>query len=414
MSSQEESLHRRLRRLKERAQQRKSPLRRKARGSPRKLPPGTEIKTESGKAFVVERRYALDHQLGRHPLSRLLQFQPSLAAEVAGSSELAKTTFDRLAFLDTETTGLAGGAGTLVFLVGIGRFEDQAFVLQQYFLRDPQEESAMLTALSGVLSALKGFVTFNGRSFDVPLLETRYVMALRRRWPLTSWPHLDLLHPSRRLWQRELPDCRLGTIEQRVLQIERSEADVPGEQIPGMYLDYLRTGDATDIERILYHNAIDVLSMVGLTSQILERYQEADPDQLSGGEALAVGRWHSSAGRSRRALEAYDSASRQAGDRETQIDALRHLGTDAKRDQDFELARRAWEAWHALAQDDPRPCIELAKFYEWRAKEITEAQSWAQQALLALTHWPEDWRRARRWEQVEHRLRRLERKASDE
>lgn len=411
MSTRDESLRRRLQRLKGRAEQRRSPLRSGEPRPARGLPRGVEVETGTGTAFFIEQRFELEHRHGRHPIARLLEFEPALAAEVAGHPDLSQTPLDRLAFLDTETTGLAGGAGTLVFLVGIGRFEERAFVLQQYFLRDPQEESAMLTALSETISRTSGFVTFNGRSFDIPLLEMRYVMALRRRWALTTWPHLDLLHPSRRLWRRVLPDCRLGTIEQRVLQITRSDDDVPGEQIPGMYLDYLRTGDATDIERILYHNTVDVLSLVGLTSQILRRYQEADPAQLSGAEALAVARWHASAGRPGRARAAYDAATRQADDLEIQIDALRLMGVQAKREREFELARRAWEAWHALAPDDPRPCIEMAKFYEWQAKEIEPAQDWAQRALVALSHWPEDWRRDERWNKIEHRLRRLTRKA---
>lgn len=410
MSSQDESLRRRLQRLKARAEQRTSPQAAKKRRTPRGLPPGQEIETGAGPAYMIEQRYEPEHQHGRQPLSRLLGFAPSLAAEVAGSAALSETPLDSLAFLDTETTGLAGGAGTLVFLVGIGRFDGQAFVLQQYFLRDLQEESAMLIALSEAISSANGFVTFNGRSFDIPLLEMRYVMALRRRWALSKWPHLDLLYPARRLWRRELPDCRLGTIERRVLQIERTESDVPGEQIPGMYLDYLQTGDATDIERILYHNTIDVLSLVGLASQILRRYQEVDPGSLSGSEALAVARWHASAGRSRRAQAAYDAAMRLADDQKIQVDALRLMGAHAKRDRDFEVALQAWKSWHALAPEDPRPCIELAKFYEWRSADLDEAQSWAQRGLMALSHWPEDWRRDERWKQLEHRLRRLKRK----
>lgn len=410
MSSDNESLRRRLQRLKSRASQRESPLRPQAARPARALPPGREVETELGAAYIIEQRFGIDHRHGQERLSRLLGFDGRLAAEVAGSDKLAEANLGRLAFVDTETTGLAGGAGTLVFLVGLGRFEDDAFVLQQYFLRDPQEESAMLTALSEPVASASGFVTFNGRAFDIPLLEMRYVMALRRRWSLTSFPHLDLLFPSRRLWRRELPDCRLGTIEKHVLQVRRSESDVPGEQIPGMYLDYLRTGDAGGIERILYHNTVDVLSLVGLAALVLNRYQEADPDRLSGGEALAVARWHSSAGRSQRARAAFRAATRRSDDRQLKADALRLQGAQAKREKDYTAAVPVWEAWHSLADDDPRPCVELAKYYEWHARDLEQAQEWAQRALVTLSHWPDNWRREAEWERVEHRLRRLKRK----
>jgi uncharacterized protein YprB with RNaseH-like and TPR domain len=233
------------------------------------LPPGEDLPTEFGQAFRLEQAYELDHQHGKTSLDELLNFSPQLAAEVARDPGLESVDLEGLLFLDTETTGLAGGAGTLVFLVGIGAFIQGQFRLRQYFLREPAEEQAMLHALSDDLEAAAGFVTFNGRAFDLPLVEMRYQMGLRRRWALTRSPHLDLLFPSRRLWRNHLPDCTLGTIERQVLGVERGEQDVPGALIPGLYLDYLRSGDASEMNRVLYHNAVDVLSLVGLTARLL-------------------------------------------------------------------------------------------------------------------------------------------------
>lgn len=379
----------------------------------RGLPEGEVVVTGRGEAFRVERRFALDYQHGPQPLSELLAFaeQPELAAQVGRAPSLARTPLSELAFLDTETTGLVGGAGTLVFLIGVGRFLEEGFVLRQYFLRDPAQESGMLEALREDLKAVQGFVTFNGRAFDLPLLEMRYVLGLRDRLQLTQWPHLDLLHPSRRLWRRELPDCRLSTLELRVLGVRRSEDDVPGSEIPGMYLDYLRTGDAHPLQRVVYHNEMDVLSLVGLTTEVLTRHREHDPRALSGGEALAVGRWHDAAGRQGPAEEAYHAAvgDQDAGD-EVRVEALRRLGTQLKRQERYEDAIEAWLEWHERAEDDPRPCIELAKYYEWKAGDLDEALRWAKQALVCLSHRPEGWRREERWKAVEHRLQRLRRK----
>src|SRR5207302_806542 len=144
---------------------------------------------------------------------------------------------ERPLFLDTETTGLAGGPGTYAFLVGAGWIEGDAFVVTQHFMRDLDEEPALLAALAPLLERAGGVVTFNGSGFDLPLLETRFVLA-RRRWPATL-PHLDLLRPSRRVWTGCLDDCRLGTLERDVLGLSREE-DVPGAVIPSLYFDWLR------------------------------------------------------------------------------------------------------------------------------------------------------------------------------
>ena len=210
-----------------------------------------------------------------------------------------------LRFLDTETTGLVGGAGTVAFLVGIGRFIDDGFRILQYFLRDPSEERAMVRVMEGELDAGTGFVTYNGKSFDVPLLEMRYGLSLRKRWALTAWPQFDLLHPARRLWKRSLRDCSLGTIEHEILGVARSEKDVSGEQIPGMYIDYLNTGDPSSMERVIYHNEIDILSMVSLCAEILNKHLGEKNASVSPAEALGIARWHDNEGREGSAEENY-------------------------------------------------------------------------------------------------------------
>ncbi len=373
------------------------------------LPPGEEVNTPGGTAYRIESRFPLAHSHGASRLEALLAFDAGLTAEVAGRPDLADLSFPEIAFLDTETTGLAGGAGTLVFLVGIGTFRQGEFRLRQYFLRDPVEEAGMLQALNADLDPLKGFVTFNGRAFDVPLLEARFVIGLRQRFRLTDWPHLDLLYPARRLWRRQLPDCRLNTLERRVLQVRRTEQDVPGEEIPGMYLRYLQTGDATEMSRIVYHNALDVLSLVGLTVSILSRHQQEELLSLSGTEALAMARWHHDAGRLEPAEAAYRLAESEAQGG-VRIEALRHFAAYLKREQRHEEAIGRWKLWSSLAPDDPRPRLELAKAYEWRLKDLELAERWAQAGMDCLEHWPAGWRREQVAGEIQHRLNRLSRK----
>jgi uncharacterized protein YprB with RNaseH-like and TPR domain len=333
-----------------------------------------------------------------------------LAAEVASDQGLENSSIQRWGFVDIETTGLSGGAGTLGFLIGLGTFEEEGFSLRQYFLRDLEEEAAALHALRSELKDVEGIVTFNGRSFDVPVLESRYTIAMRERWRLSARPHLDLLYPSRRLWNRTLANCRLGTLERQVLEVERTEEDVPGELIPGMYLDYLRTGNASDMARVIYHNAIDILSLVGLSSVVLERHVDQDPAGLSSGEAVAIGRWHDSAGRIPEAETAYRAAASGAPNDVLRLEALRRLATLLKRQKRRAEAVSSWKEWQRLAPDDPAPCIELAMYYEWEVKDMAEALAWAERALGAAETWPKGWRREQRMGEIEHRTNRLRRK----
>lgn len=175
---------------------------------------GRQVESAFGRAFVVEERYTLDYLHGDTPLVALLDQPAAIAAQLGREPALAKVGLDRAVFLDTETTGLAGGTGTLAFLVGLGTFEDsegqasQAFNIRQFFLRDPDEEPALLAALSEQVQDYEAIVTFNGRGFDLPLLQARYTLGrMQPKW--LALPHLDLLAPARRLWRDRLPSCAL-------------------------------------------------------------------------------------------------------------------------------------------------------------------------------------------------------------
>lgn len=370
---------------------------------------GLAIDTPHGLAYVIEERFPLQYSHGNRRLDEYFGYAPDLAARVARDASLTEVDLRRLLFVDTETTGLVGGAGTIAFLIGVGAFDDDEFVLRQFFLHEPGEEAAMLHVLQAQLDAASGFVSFNGRVFDLPLMEMRYRMGLRTRLPITSWPHFDLLFPARRLWRRTLPDCSLGTLEKHILGVQRSDRDVPGEWIPGIYLDYLRTGNLSEIRRVVYHNLIDILSLVGLSVEILNRHDSESDAALSGAEALGVARWHESAGRDDSAVSAFQAAV-ASQDKAVRLEALRYWTAHLKRSGQRQQAVPYWEQWHELAQDDPRPCVELAKYYEWHVKDLKKAARWAQSALVCLSHWPKDWRHDQAWDEIKHRISRLEKK----
>ena len=173
---------------------------------------GELVDTGEGTLLVVRREFPLTHQHGRQTLGAALEAPLDLLSAVA-RAERPVDDARRLLFLDAETTGLAGGTGTYAFLVGAAWLEDDRLVLVQHFMRDLDEEPALLAALRPLLERASGLVTFNGATFDLPLLETRFLMT-RRRWP--ALPHLDLLRPARRVWTTCLADCRLATLEREI------------------------------------------------------------------------------------------------------------------------------------------------------------------------------------------------------
>ncbi len=395
--------------------------------------PGREVASPLGAYQLIETHYPLDFVHGPLPLAALFTREAATAARLARNDALAAAGLRSLAFLDTETTGLAGGAGTLVFLVGVGAVEGDEFVLRQYFLRDPAGEAALLTDLVRDLALYTGWVTFNGRAFDLPLLETRLTLN-RQRGALGQRPHLDLLMPTRKLYQGRLASCSLGHIEQYVFQIIREQDDVPGELIPQMYLDYLRTDDTNDMHRVIYHNAVDILSMVTLGAHLLEvfatplegwksearsRKSETMPpisdlrpptSKLQPPDLLRLARWHDQEGRLAEAEAAYRLALKGKLDLEARREGLVRFAGLLKRQARRADAVPLWQQWASFSLDDPQPCIELAKFYEWHAPDFAKAIEWTERALKLVSGWPKGWQRDEAVAAAEHRLRRLKKK----
>jgi hypothetical protein len=170
-------------------------------------------------------------------------------------------------FIDTETSGLSGGAGTFAFLIGIGRFKEDGFLLEQLIIRDPSEEMAMLLHLADMIKPDTIFVSFNGKSFDIPLVQNRLVL---NKLPvfLRDLAHVDILHISRKLWRKTLPSCTLKDLEVAILGFPRSSEDVPGWMIPDIYFEYLRTNDPAWLSDVIYHNAQDIVSLAALMIHI--------------------------------------------------------------------------------------------------------------------------------------------------
>ncbi|MDO9349176.1 MAG: ribonuclease H-like domain-containing protein, partial [Anaerolineales bacterium] len=219
---------------------------------------GRYISTRHGDTFVYENHYPLDYHHGVVPLCPPAPL--NTLAQWANDMRLADLPLEAFAFLDTETSGLSGGTGTYAFMVGAGRFEAGTFRLLQFFMRDPGEEPALLEALADFLAPAQALVTYNGKAFDAPLLVTRYSLH-SIPIPFKDYSHVDLLPLARRLWRDRLPSRSLKYIEENVLGAPRNSQEVPGYEIPYIYFDYLRSGDARPLAGVFYHNAMDIVAL---------------------------------------------------------------------------------------------------------------------------------------------------------
>lgn len=354
--------------------------------------------TGAGRVVVVRHQYPLTHRHGRLPLGAAFEAPLDLLGALA-RAPLGDAR--RWLFLDTETTGLAGGTGTYAFLVGAAWVEADRLVLGQYFMRDFDDEGALLAALAPLVERASGVVTFNGAGFDLPLLETRFVLA-RRRWP-EALAHLDLLRPARRVWGARFADCRLATLEREVLGLAR-EDDVPGAVIPSLYFEFLRSRRAGPLARVFAHNRDDVLSLVALLGW-LGRALVA-PERLRADELAGLGRlWEpvdvERAGACYRAALAAGLGA-AAGHR-----VRLRLARWEKRAARWEAARELWEAAARYGAFDHEPWEELAKLHEHRRRDLAAARATVEEALdLAASAGAP----ARTRDALEYRLARLERR----
>jgi uncharacterized protein YprB with RNaseH-like and TPR domain len=259
------------------------PASRAARGLER----GREVETSLGKHWEMDRCWPAHFRHGNADVGSLSELPDDLLT-VLDAEAAVRAPASKWAFLDTETTGLAGGTGTLSFLTGVGWISERGFELRQYFLRDHGEEASALAALAELLEGFEVLVTYNGKAFDQPLLEARYVLA-RQRPPFGRLAHVDLLYSARRLWRLALESCRLKELEARVLGVER-QGDPDGALIPNLYFEWLRRGDAGPLEPVFEHNALDILSLACLTGVVPFAFRE--PGGLkNAAEMVGLARW---------------------------------------------------------------------------------------------------------------------------
>jgi tetratricopeptide (TPR) repeat protein len=296
-------------------------------------------------------------------------------------------------------------------VVGIARFVDDHFVLRQFFMRDPSEEPAMLEAIADFLAPAQALVTFNGKAFDAPLLATRYRLH-HIPIPFRDYAHLDLLPLARRLWRDRLESRALKYLEQHILGLKRALEEVEGYEIPWLYFDYLKSGDARPLAGVFYHNAMDVVAMAALLSQINDMLQNPYDGRVQHGlDFIALGKLLEDMGHWEEAARLFEHGL-ELDLTETDFGvAVKRLSILQKRRGDFAEALRLWEA--AAANGHIYAHIEMAKYYEHKCRDIKTALKWTHSALehvqqAGLPAYMQNY-----WlGEITHRLERLQRKDS--
>ncbi len=362
-----------------------------------------------GQVFYNEEHYPHDHRHGSqqllpdHPIDRLCQW--------ANTSPLTGDNIQNIIFLDTETSGLAGGTGTYAFEVGLGRFTHTGYQLIQFFMRHPGEEPALLTGISSFVQGMQAVVTYNGKSFDVPLLNTRYALAGLPS-PFETIDHFDLLPLARRLWRNRLESRTLGNIESKILGVTRSEQEVPGYLIPEMYFEYLRTGDARPMVDVFYHNAIDILSLTGLFSHMAFLLHEPNSEQITHSEdTAALACFFESIGEIDQSITLYQQALDKNLPDHLYWDTVYRYSFLLKRSGRWADALSLWS--QAAGANKLYAFEELAKYYEHHAKDLPTALDWTQRALNTLhAHYACELQFQNWQARLEHRLARIKRKIS--
>lgn len=342
---------------------------------------GTDFQTAYGVTYLVQEQYPADYMHGL--IALCADREMDVLATYSGASRITQRDGCNVVFLDTETSGLAGGTGTYAFLVGIGYRTPAGFEIIQFFMREPAQEPALLAALDQWLARFNVVVTFNGKSFDLPLLNTRHTMNGFCP-PFGDFEHIDVLHIARKLWRDRLTSRALSELEKEIVQFYRTGEDIPGWMIPQLYFDYLRDWDARPLAGIFHHNVRDILSLAALYGHIAGILK--DPITLAAGygfDLAAIARLYEGMGWIEQAALLYER-SLELGDlpEEFFLKTIERYALLHRRNGNWEKAAQLWKK--AADYGQVFACIELAKYYEHRERNYVEALQWAKKALESL------------------------------
>lgn len=353
---------------------------------------------------LFENPFPLDVRYGKISLSSGLDIRGEILSFLSKDSAFENLDLSTALFIDLETTGLSGGAGVVPFLVGLGYYRDDKFWVTQFFLGDLAEEERMIQEIGLLFSQMdfQSVVSFNGKVFDLPLLETRFILH-KQPFILNELPHLDFLFSARSLWRHKHENCRLYHLAREVVKADREE-DIPSAEIPWRYFQYFQTGNMDLIEPILYHNQEDILSLLGVVIiGSLLFSEDAQKELVDAMDLFGVGKVMENVGEIEKSVHFYKRALEGKLSEETSILAKKKLSYYFKRNQEWEKAIPLWKEMTSL--DQVFSFRELAMYYEHKKKDYEVARKIAEEGyVLSLgisSYFERDF---------SHRLERLKRK----
>lgn len=335
---------------------------------------GEILKGIAGITLVKRSTHSLPHYNGYTRLSLKGFSTAGITRLIRKKETKSDLSPQNLIFLDTETTGLTGGTGTYIFLLGLGYFQGDGFVIDQYFLLDYGEEPGFLTAINEFLKSYPYVVTYNGKTFDLPLLNTR--LKFNRISPEFEFEeHLDLLHIARQFWKRRLESCSLGQVEQVILGASRKE-DISGEFIPQVYFDYVTHGDTDFLPTVFEHNRMDILSLACLAGYLSQCLESPLESSLSHGiDFYSLGRFYNIRGDWQTAIACFQRALEYPLSKTVRFDTMKELALVYKRQGNWEQSIQIWTEMSSESAICPQYVMEeMAKYYEHKIKDYQTAR----------------------------------------
>ncbi len=361
----------------------------------RPISPGLKRTADTGKASNWETLVRLldgevhTNALGSHtyvqrrfPHPRADAIDPSGLPLVASDAPASIRDTGHWLFLDTETTGLAGGTGTYAFLVGLAWWEKDGFVVEQYFMKDHSEEPSLLLGVLERLNRRRVLVTYNGKSFDWPLLQTRFQMTRLDKVP-ELLAHLDLLHPARQIWRLSLKSVALEQLERHILGMDRGH-DIPSATIPQRYFDFLRGGSADAVAAVFHHNQRDLLGLASLALHMTNILGNPEQSGCRAVELFGVSRLLQRRGKTRLAGLVYQKALDSGLPKAAEQIAQRELALMAKRERNYEFSNALWEQLLDDSAEGLKAYRQLAIYYEHHAFQLQTAAALTKEALVQL------------------------------
>jgi uncharacterized protein YprB with RNaseH-like and TPR domain len=363
-----------------------------------------------------ENPYPLDVRYGKITLSTGLDIKGDVLAWLSKEAEFESLDLSTALFIDLETTGLSGGSGVMPFLVGMGYYRDDKFYVSQYFLGEMAEEERMIQELGQFFSEMnfQSVVSYNGKGFDIPLLETRFILH-RQPFRLSELPHLDFLYSARSLWRHKHENCRLFHLAREVVNADRAE-DIPSAEIPWRYFQYLNTGNFELIEPILYHNQEDILSLLGVVvSGALVFSEKGEKGFVDAMDLYGAGKVMEKVGEVEKSLDFFQKALDGELSDEITLEAKKKISYHFKKNQDWERAVMMWKEMTSAETASMSQLLsfrELAMYLEHKEKKFDEARGVAEEGFVMSmgfsSYYEKDF--AHRLERLKQKIRRQKEK----